>query len=235
MYASQALDLPDCHSYTAITMVPYKFSLFPVLILAGSIAFLAVGCSGKKVHYPEDHERYLRIDRAVEALRLAYVREDSSDLAALMMPVDQLERLKEEAKGDFETFSTITLDFATERIMIDGQHRCVRALAGALEKGWGRFRAPAARSFEIAVGRNSIDPFARDSGRFSLWCTSSAGHDGPHTFFQEEVINVISSIACSGGGRFPGHWKRCGRPPCSPGIEPCRTCHGTDERAPTPE
>jgi hypothetical protein len=122
MYASQALDLPDCHFYTAITMVPYKFSLFPVLILAGSIAFLAVGCGGKKIQYPEDHERYLRIDRAVEQLRLAYVREDSSDLAALMMPIDQLERLKEEAKGDFETFSTITLDFATERIMIDGDN-----------------------------------------------------------------------------------------------------------------
>jgi len=122
MYASLALDLPDCHSYTAITMVPYKFSLFPVLILAGSIVFLAVGCGGKKIQYPEDHERYLRIDRAVEALRLAYVREDSSDLAALMMPVDQLERLKEEARGDFETFSTIALDFATERIMIDGDN-----------------------------------------------------------------------------------------------------------------
>jgi hypothetical protein len=122
MYVSQALDLPDCHSYTAITMAPYKFSLLPVLILAGSIALLSVGCGGKKVQYPEDHERYLRIDRAVESLRLAYVREDSSDMAALMMPVDQLERLKEEAKGDFETFSTITLDFAIERIMVDGDN-----------------------------------------------------------------------------------------------------------------
>ena len=117
-----ALDLPDCHSYTAIMMVPYKFSLFPVLVLAGSIALLSVGCSGKKIQYPEDHERYLRIDRAVESLRLAYVREDSADLAALMMPVDQLERVKEEAKGDFETYNTITLDFATERIMIDGDN-----------------------------------------------------------------------------------------------------------------
>jgi len=121
-YASQALDLPDCHSYTAITMVPRKLLLLPVLLLAGSIAFLSVGCGGKKVQYPEDHERYLRIDRAVESLRLAYVREDSSDLAALMMPVDQLERVKEEAKGDFETFSAITLDFAIERIMIDGDN-----------------------------------------------------------------------------------------------------------------
>jgi len=120
--AVQTLDLPDSHSYTAITMVRYKLTLFPVLILLGSIAVLSVGCGGKKVQYPEDHERYLRIDRAVESLRLAYVREDSSDLAALMMPIDQLERLKEEAKGDFETFSAITLDFTIERIMIDGDN-----------------------------------------------------------------------------------------------------------------
>jgi hypothetical protein len=39
-----------------------------------------------------------------------------------MTPNDQLERLKEEAKSDFETFSTITLDFAIERIMIDGDN-----------------------------------------------------------------------------------------------------------------
>jgi hypothetical protein len=103
-------------------MAPFTRSLFPILILAGSIAFLTVGCGGKKIQYPEDHERYIRIDRAVESLRLAYVREASSDLAALMMPVDQLERLKEEAKVDFETYRAITLDFAIERIMIDGDN-----------------------------------------------------------------------------------------------------------------
>jgi hypothetical protein len=37
-----------------------------------------------------------------------------------MMPNDQLDRLKEEAQGDFETFRAITLDFAVERIMIEG-------------------------------------------------------------------------------------------------------------------
>jgi hypothetical protein len=39
-----------------------------------------------------------------------------------MMPLDQLERLREEAQSDFETFSAITLDFAIERIMIDGDN-----------------------------------------------------------------------------------------------------------------
>ena len=99
---------------------PYKFSLLPVLLLFGSISFISVGCSGKTIQYPEDHERYLRIDRAVESLRQAYVRKDSSDLASLMIPIDQLERLRAEAEGDFETFSAITLDFTVERIMIEG-------------------------------------------------------------------------------------------------------------------
>jgi hypothetical protein len=103
-------------------MVPYKFPPFPVLLLLGLISLIGVGCSGKAIQYPEDHERYLRIDRAVESLRQAYVRKDSSDLASLMMPVDQLARLREEAQGDFETFSAITLDFAVERIMIEGDN-----------------------------------------------------------------------------------------------------------------
>jgi len=103
-------------------MHPYRFSLFPVLLLFGSLLLMGVGCGGKTIQYPEDHERYLRIDRAVEALRQAYVREDSSDLASLMMPIDQLDRLREEAQSDFETFSAITVDFAIERIMIDGDN-----------------------------------------------------------------------------------------------------------------
>lgn len=103
-------------------MHPYKFPLFPVLLLLGSLLLIGVGCGGKKIQYPEDHERYLRIDRAVESLRQAYVRKDSSDLASLMMPIDQLDRLREEAQSDFETFSAITVDFAIERIMIDGDN-----------------------------------------------------------------------------------------------------------------
>jgi|GEM_PF-295659 len=107
-------------SYTATMKLPEKFLLFSLLALLGSIALISVGCGGKTIQYPEDHERYLRIDRAVESLRQAYVKKDSSDLASLMIPIDQLERLREEAQGDFETFSAITLDFAVERIMIEG-------------------------------------------------------------------------------------------------------------------
>jgi hypothetical protein len=103
-------------------MFPHKFRLIPVLLLLGAISLVGAGCGGKKISYPEDHERYVRIDRAVESLRQAYVKKDLSDLASLMMPVDQLDRLKEEAQGDFVTYSAIMLDFATERIMIEGDN-----------------------------------------------------------------------------------------------------------------
>jgi hypothetical protein len=83
---------------------------------------IGVGCSGKKIQYPNDHERYLRIAGAVESLRQAYVKKDSSDLVSLMIPSDQLDRLREEAQGDFETFNAIMLDFAIERIMVEGDN-----------------------------------------------------------------------------------------------------------------
>ncbi len=87
--------------------------LLVVLLLAGA------GCSGKTIQYPEDHERYLRIDKAVEALREAYVKKDASAMAALMMPTESVERLQREAENDFESFQDIALEFRIERIMIE--------------------------------------------------------------------------------------------------------------------
>jgi hypothetical protein len=103
-------------------ILPDKFPQFPLVVLLSSIFLIGVGCSGKKIQYPNDHERYLRIDGAVESLRQAYVKKDSSDLASLMIPSDQLDRLREEAQGDFETFNAIMLDFAIERIMVEGDN-----------------------------------------------------------------------------------------------------------------
>jgi hypothetical protein len=116
------LDLLDTRFYTATNMFPIKLARFPFLLLLSAMFLIGVGCGGKTIQHPEDHERYLRIDRAVESLRQAYVRKDPSDLASLMMPTDQLELLKEEARGDFETFTSIVLDFAIERIMIEGDN-----------------------------------------------------------------------------------------------------------------
>ena len=122
VWAHERLDLPNTRFYTATSMFPYNAPRFSVLFLLGAMLLIGVGCGGKTIQHPEDHERYLRIDRAVESLRQAYVKKDASDLASLMMPIDQLERLKEEAQVDFETFSAIVLDFAIERIMIEGDN-----------------------------------------------------------------------------------------------------------------
>ena len=59
----------------------------------------------KTIQYPEDHERYLRIDKAVESLREAYVRKDVSGMAALMVPTEATDRLQQEAESDFEIVS----------------------------------------------------------------------------------------------------------------------------------
>ena len=84
------------------------------------MALFGAGCSQKTIQYPEDHARYLRIDQAVESLRQAYMQKDASGLASLMMPLEPLTQLQDEVRGDFDTFSVITLDFSLERIMVEG-------------------------------------------------------------------------------------------------------------------
>jgi len=105
-------------SYTALTMHVSK-SVGAALAIAVLWWLPSAGCGGKTVQYPEDHERYLRIDKAVESLRKAYVGKDASGLAALMVPVDATDRLQQDAQSDFETFQDIVMDFRVERIMID--------------------------------------------------------------------------------------------------------------------
>jgi len=72
--------------------------------------------------YPEDHERFVRIDKAVEALREAYQKRDRSALQDVMLPVEQLEQLQADAERDFEMFQIIRLEFKMERILIDGDN-----------------------------------------------------------------------------------------------------------------
>jgi len=79
-------------------------------------------CSAKMIPYPEDHERFTHIDRAVEALRDAYQHRDRSAFQDVMLPAESLEQLQAEAAQDFELFQSIQLDFKTERIMIDGEN-----------------------------------------------------------------------------------------------------------------
>ena len=106
------------HSYTAF-MMHLSNRLSTLLAIIGLLWLAGTGCSGKTVQYPEDHERYLRIDKAVELLRKAYVGKDASGLAALMVPVDATDRLQQDAETDFENFHDIIMEFRVERIMID--------------------------------------------------------------------------------------------------------------------
>ena len=70
-------------SYTAHTMhISTRCSV--ALAMIALVWSIAAGCGGKTIQYPEDHDRYLRIDKAVESLRQAYVGKNVSGLSALM-------------------------------------------------------------------------------------------------------------------------------------------------------
>jgi hypothetical protein len=83
------------------------------------LAVAVGGCPSKKARYPEEHARLLRIDQAVDSLRDAYQRKDRSRLRSMMLPQEQLDELQRQAEMDFETFETISLEFKTERIVIE--------------------------------------------------------------------------------------------------------------------
>ncbi len=88
-------------------------------VLSAVLLLASTGCGSKLIQFPEDHERFLRIDKAVESLRQSYVKKDLSTMASLMVPTEPLERLQRDAAQDFETFDSMTLLFNIERIMID--------------------------------------------------------------------------------------------------------------------
>ena len=87
-------------------------------MLAGVLQ--GVGCGSKGPQYPEEHARYVRLDRAVEDLRNAYIRHDLSAMEALMLPSDSLDRVISEVSKDFQEYVDISLDFSIERVLIEG-------------------------------------------------------------------------------------------------------------------
>jgi hypothetical protein len=106
-----------------MTLAPSSFVARVCVVGCAFIALsLSFACAGKVVPYPEDHERFVRIDKAVESLREAYQRRDRSGLRDVMLPVEQLEQMQADAEQDFDTFQSIQLEFKTERIMIDGEN-----------------------------------------------------------------------------------------------------------------
>ena len=117
---TSSLTSPAAHSYTANMKIPSSSRALVPTLAAAALFFVGTGCSAKTIQYPEDHERYLRIDQAVESLRYSYERKNASKMADLMLPTEQIDRLQRDVDNDFESFYSITLEFAIERIMIEG-------------------------------------------------------------------------------------------------------------------
>ena len=95
-----------------------------LLVLAAGLLWAAAhlsGCSAKEVRYPEDHARFTKIDKAVEALRDAYARRDLSDIQSQMLPREALEKAINDIQQDFQTFQEISLEWTIDRMLIDGE------------------------------------------------------------------------------------------------------------------
>ena len=109
---------PDQFLYCAM---PYRVLLRVAVVLCVLTGvWQSIGCGSKGPQYPEEHARYVRLDRAVEALRNAYVHRELSAMEALMLPSDSLDRMISEVSKDFQQFVDISLDFSIERVLIEG-------------------------------------------------------------------------------------------------------------------
>ena len=93
------------------------------LLFFSLLLFLAVaitGCqffsSDKKVS--KDHERFERIVQAVETLRSAYEQQKFDAIQKLMLPLQGFQQLEGQIQRDFDTYATISLRVAIERIYI---------------------------------------------------------------------------------------------------------------------
>jgi hypothetical protein len=124
-------------------------------ILTGVLS--GVGCGSKGPQYPEEHARYVKLDKAIEALRNAYVSRDLSAMEALMLPSDSLDRMVSEVAKDFQQYEDISLDFSIERVLIEGdqidvflhwqgQWKQSAAETGARDRGHGMLRWTGAQS-----------------------------------------------------------------------------------------
>lgn len=127
------------------------YTRLPVLALTAGLLCVAgplSGCTSKEVRYPEDHARFVKIDKAVAALRDAYVRKDLSDIQSLMLPREALEKAARDIQQDFQTYEEIALEWTVDRIVIEGetievvvnwagQWRKTSADTGTRERGQG--------------------------------------------------------------------------------------------------
>jgi predicted small lipoprotein YifL len=150
--------LDGCSDQFLYCAMSYRVLLrMAVVLCLLTVVLSGVGCGSKGPQYPEEHARYVRLDKAVEALRNAYVRRDLSAMEALMLPSDSLDRMVSEASKDFQQFEDISLDFSIERVLIEGdqidvflhwqgQWKQSAAETGVRDRGHGLLRWTGAQS-----------------------------------------------------------------------------------------
>ncbi len=105
-----------CTMFRRILLVA-RYVCYAALFVA---SLSELGCAAKAIQYKEDHDRIVRIDAAVEALRRAYAERDYSGFENLLLPSGRLDPLQRDVQSDFEAFHDIALEFAIERMLIDG-------------------------------------------------------------------------------------------------------------------
>ena len=98
-------------------MIRYRLSLISLLLI---LVMTAAGCqffsSDKKVS--ADHARFERIVQAVETLRATYEQQKFDAIQKLMLPLQGFQQLEGQIQRDFDTYATISLRVAIERIYI---------------------------------------------------------------------------------------------------------------------
>lgn len=104
---------------TAMNLRRIGFSRPSSIVWLIVLAVMILGCPSKTIRYPAEHERLLRIDQAVESLRSAYERKDRTGFHSMLLPLEQLDELQRQADMDFEAFSAISLEFKSERVVIE--------------------------------------------------------------------------------------------------------------------
>ena len=90
----------------------FGLSLILVVVLSGCQFF----SSDKKVS--ADHARFERIVQAVETLRTTYEQQKFDAIQKLMLPLQGFQQLEGQIRRDFDTYATISLRVAIERIYI---------------------------------------------------------------------------------------------------------------------
>jgi hypothetical protein len=79
-----------------------------------------LACSTPNTINPADAARVRKIDATVEQIRQAYANKDAAGFRGLLMPLESLRRLESDVQRDFAAYDQIKLEFAIDRVMVDG-------------------------------------------------------------------------------------------------------------------